>query len=210
MRNNPHPRPRCPRCLMTRSLCICDIAPRLSLNTRVAVVMHVRESVRPSNTGRLVPLALANSFVCLRGIRDTPTDTSGMIPDGTQGLVLYPSADAQELKQDHLSHINEPVTLVVLDGNWNQAAKMAKREPALAGLPRVKLPAGPVSSFRLRTQSDPARVCTFEAVARALGVIEGPQVQRTLEAFFTVMVERMLWARGKLKIDEVTGGIPDP
>lgn len=209
MRNNPHPRPRCPRCLMTQGLCICDLAPRLALRTRVAVIMHVRESIRPSNTGRLVPLALANSFVCLRGLRGRPTDTAGMVPDGSQGLVLYPSADAQELKQDYFSPIMKPLSLVVLDGNWNQAAKMAKREHALDGLPRVKLPAGPVSNFRLRTQSDPARVCTFEAVARALGLIEGPEVQARLEAFFTVMVERMLWARGKLRREDVQGGIPD-
>lgn len=193
---------------MTQSLCICDIAPRLDLRTRVAVIMHVRESIRPSNTGRLVPLALANSFVCLRGLRDKPTDTAGMVPDGSQGLVLYPSPDARELKQDYISPIKKPVTLIVLDGNWNQAAKMAKRERALDGLPRVKLPAGPISNFRLRTQSDPARVCTFEAVARALGAIEGAEVQRKLESFFTVMVERMLWARGKLAANEVAGGLP--
>ena len=170
--------------------------------------MHVHESVRPSNTGRLVPLALANSFICLRGLKDQRTQTEGMIPPGTQGLVLYPSADSRELNQDYLSPIITPITLVALDGNWNQASKMAKREPALAGLPKVHLAAGPLSQFRLRTQSDPARVCTFEAVARALGVIEGTGVQEQLEEFFTIMVERMLWARGKLKPDEVAGGIP--
>ena len=193
---------------MTQSLCICGIAPHLSLRTRVAVIMHVREAVRPSNTGRLIPLALANSFVCLRGIRDQRTQTAGMIPPETQGLVLYPAPDSGELNQDYISPIKKPVTLVVLDGNWNQAAKMAKREPALADLPKVHLAAGPVSQFRLRTQSDPARVCTFEAVARALGAIEGPEVQKELEGFFTIMVERMLWARGKLKTDQVTGGLP--
>ena len=208
MRNNPNPKPRCPVCLMAQQLCICDIAPHLSLRTRVAVVMHVHESVRPSNTGRLVPLALANSFVCLRGQKDRRTQTEGMIPPGTQGLVLYPSADSRELNQDYLSPIITPITLVALDGNWNQASKMAKREPALASLPKVHLAAGPLSQFRLRTQSDPARVCTFEAVARALGVIEGEAVRKTLEDFFIVMVERSLYLRGKLKRDEVTGGVP--
>jgi DTW domain-containing protein len=193
---------------MTQSLCICGVALHLALRTRVAVVMHVREAVRPSNTGRLIPLALANSFVCLRGQRDQRTRTEGMIPPDSQGLVLYPSADSHELNQDYLSPIKKPVTLVVLDGNWNQASKMAKREPALVSLPRVHLASGPLSQFRLRTQSDPARVCTFEAVARALGAIEGTDVQQKLEAFFTIMVERMLWARGKLKASEVTGGLP--
>ncbi len=172
--------------------------------------MHVRELVRASNTGRLVPLALVNSFMCLRGQKDKPTDTAGMIPPGTQGLVLTASDDSQELNQAFLDNIHIPVTLIALDGNWNQAAAMSKREPSLLDLPRVHLSAGPESNFRLRTQTDPARVSTFEAIARALGLIEGQAVQEKLEAFFSIMVERMLWARGKLTKEEVAGGIPSP
>ena len=95
MRNNPNRQPRCPRCRMTWSLCVCDLAPRLSLRTRVAVIMHVSEIVRSSNTGHVVPMVLANSFVCVRGIKDRPTETAGMVPAGSQGLVLYPSSDSQ-------------------------------------------------------------------------------------------------------------------
>lgn len=208
MRNNPNRQPRCPRCRMTWSLCVCDLAPWLSLRTRVAVIMHVKETVRPSNTGHVVPMVLANSFVCLRGIKDRPNETAGMIPPGSQGLVLYPSSDSQELTADYLRNIRQPVTLVVLDGNWRQAGKMVRHESALDGLPRVRLAAGPASRFRLRAQFGRARVCTFEAAARALGTIEGAEVQARLEAFLTIMIERMLWARGRLKRAEVAGGIP--
>lgn len=193
---------------MVRSLCVCGLAPGLELRTRVAVIMHVGESVRSSNTGRLVPLALANSFVCLRGVRHQPTETGGMIPDGSRGLVLYPSPGSAELDGRAAALGGRPLTLIVLDGNWNQAAKMARREPVLKDLPRVKLPPGPPSSFRLRVQGDPARVCTFEAVSRALGVIEGAEVQARLEEFLTAMVERMLWSRGRLKASQVAGGVP--
>ena len=208
MRNNPNRQPRCPRCRMTWSLCVCDLAPRLSLRTRVAVIMHVSEIVRSSNTGHVVPMVLANSFVCLRGIKDRPTETAGMVPAGSQGLVLYPSSDSQELTADYLRNVRQPVTLVVLDGNWRQAAKMLRHVTGLDGLPRVRLAAGPASRFRLRAQFSPARVCTFEAAARALGTIEGAEVQARLEEFLTIMVERMLWARGKLRRAEVAGGIP--
>ena len=157
MRNNPNRQPRCPRCRMTWSLCVCDLAPRLSLRTRVAVIMHVSEIMRSSNTGHIVPMVLANSFVCLRGIKDRPTETAGMVPAGSQGLVLYPSSDSQELTADYLRSVRQPVTLVVLDGNWRQAGKMVRHEPGLDGLPRVRLAAGPASRFRLRAQLSPAR-----------------------------------------------------
>jgi DTW domain-containing protein YfiP len=113
------------------------------------------------------------------------------------------------LDRDFPEKLDGSAALIVLDGSWSQAARMARREPALRSLPRVKLPPGPRSSYRLRTQQDPARVCTFEAVARALGVLEGPEVQQALESFFRVMVERMLWARGKLRASEVAGGLPE-
>lgn len=208
MRNS-REKPRCLNCLMTRELCICPLAPRLELGTRVGLIMHVSERSRTSNTGRLVPLALANSCIRLRGDRSGPTESFGLVPPGHAGLVLYPSSDSMVLDGALAEKIVRPAALIVLDGSWSQAARMARREPALRGLPRVKLPPGPPSAYRLRAQQDPSRVCSFEAVARALGVLEGPEVQKALESFFRVMVERMLWARGKLKASEVAGGIPE-
>lgn len=206
---NTREKPRCPKCLMTRELCICGLAPRLELETRVGLIMHVSERCRTSNTGRLVPLALSNSCICLRGDRSGPTESSGLVPPGHRGLVLYPSSDSVVLDGEFTKSLDGPAALIVLDGSWSQAARMARREPSLRALPRVKLPPGPPSSYRLRAQQDPARVCTFEAVARALGVLEGPDVQAALERFFRVMVDRMLWARGKLRASEVAGGIPE-
>ncbi len=170
--------------------------------------MHVSERGRTSNTGRLVPLALSNSYVCLRGDRNGPTESSGLVPDGYCGLVLYPSSDSVALDRAFAEGLDGPAALIALDGSWSQAARMARREPSVRNLTRVRLPPGGPSSYRLRTQSHPSRVCTFEAVARALGVLEGPAVKSVLERFFCIMVERMLWARGKLKPEEVTGGLP--
>jgi DTW domain-containing protein YfiP len=64
--------------------------------------------------------------------------------------------------------------------------------------------------YRLRHHPDPRFVATFEAVARALGILEGPAVQADLERVFQVVVERMLWSRGRLATERVTGGIPPP
>jgi glutamine phosphoribosylpyrophosphate amidotransferase len=52
-------------------------------------------------------------------------------------------------------------------------------------------------------------VCTFEAIARILGVIEGATVQQELEVLFRKFVGRQLWSRGDLQADEVVGGIPE-
>jgi hypothetical protein len=49
----------------------------------------------------------------------------------------------------------------------------------------------------------------MEAIARALGLLEGPHVQEALERVFRIVVERALWARGTLATAGVTDGIPE-
>lgn len=194
---------------MTQNLCACDITPRLEIETRLGLIMHHLESLRTSNTGHLIALAINHSRICIRGLPNQRTDTEGLIPEGYAGLVLYPSSCSVELTKELVAVFSKPLVLIALDGNWNQAAKMARRENVLEALPKVHLSSGPPSDFRLRTQSDVRRVCTFEAVARALGIIEGPVIQQKLEEFFQVMVERMLKARGKLRQGESFGKVFD-
>jgi hypothetical protein len=50
---------------------------------------------------------------------------------------------------------------------------------------------------------------TLEAVAGALGVIEGPAVEAELARLFAAVVERTLWSRGSLPIERCTTGIPE-
>ena len=194
---------------MTQNLCACDIAPHLEIGTRLGLIMHHLESLRTSNTGRLISLAINHSRICIRGLPNQRTDTEGLIPAGYAGLVLYPSPCSVELTKELVAAFSKPLILIALDGNWNQAAKMVRRESVLETLLKVHLAWGPPSDFRLRTQSDVRRVCTFEAVARALGIIEGPVVQQQLEEFFQVMVERMLKARGKLRKGETFAKVSD-
>jgi DTW domain-containing protein YfiP len=124
-----------------------------------------------------------------------------------QAVVLFPSPGAVCLST---LVDGPPVTLVVPDGNWRQATRAVRRSPGMAALPRVTLPEGPPSRYRLRSHPDPQRISTFEAVARALGILEpdGPALQAHLEAAFDRFVERSLFTRGQLAPQDVTGGIP--
>jgi DTW domain-containing protein YfiP len=168
--------------------------------------MHVAEKNLTSNTARLATHALVNSEIRLRGLPDQRVESEGL---GENALVLFPSDDAEELTPELVAGLAQPVTLVVPDGTWRQARKAAQREPGLQGLRRVKLPAGgPPSEYRLRVEPNDHSVCTFEAIARALGVLEGPEVQAKLETLFRVSVGRTLWARGLISASEVPGGIP--
>jgi DTW domain-containing protein len=100
------------------------------------------------------------------------------------------------------------VTLIVPDGNWRQASKVRARVPGLCAIPCVTLSAPEPSRYRLRSEAHPHGLATMEAIARALGLLEGPAVRHALEHVFDVMVERTLWMRGSLAEGLVTGGIP--
>jgi len=176
--------------------------------TRVVVLMHSKERVRMSNSARLAALFLAGGEVRIRGAKGRPLDPEGVRSAEHYNVVLFPSADADVLDSGWSPPDDRPVNLIVPDGNWGQVRRLVRREPALAGLPHLRLPAGPPSRFRLRSQPRADGLATFEAIARALGCFEGAAVQTPLDYVFDVMVERTLWTRGQLDAGQVTGGIP--
>jgi len=187
---------RCGACRMHSRDCICSLIPRLQLQTRVVVVMHHREWSKPTASAPLFAQVASSCEIRLRGRKDVPFDASGIVVPERRTLLLYPSEDARVLSPELVAEDPRPITLVVPDGSWRQAAKITQREPALQGLTRV-VPAdmGP-SRYRLRHEPKPGGLGTFEAIARALRILEGEEVYAGLDALFTTMVERTLATRG--------------
>lgn len=199
---------KCAHCRIYRPLCLCgDIVP-LILDTRVTLYMHWRERLRATNTGWLACLALPNSEIRLRGAREQELRPAEPAPL-KNALLLFPSKDAVELTPEWLARQPRPVTLVVPDGSWNQAKKVPYRESELAGVANVKLPVGAPSCYRLRRSPHVQNLSTLEAIARALGIIEGREVQVALESLFLKMVERRLWSMGQLRLEECVTVIPE-
>ena len=200
--------PRCQRCALHEYLCVCEDLEAIHTRCRVSILMHIKEFAKTSNSGRVLHLALKNSEIRIRGQKERPMQTTDLELSEYRNVVLFPSESAVKLSSAWLSEDPRPVHLIVPDGNWRQAKRMLKREPLLKRLPQVCLPDGLPSKYRLRSHPDPKRVATFEAVARALGILESPTTQKKLEYIFDMAVERALWTRGRLAAEEATGGIP--
>jgi DTW domain-containing protein YfiP len=184
---------------MRIDLCVCAAAPGLDLRTQVVVIMHFREIPLTTNTARLATLALKNSEIRVRGLPEQPLKTNDLGTDSREWWVLYPDETAEVLDREWTLKRAKPVTLIVPDGNWAQAKKAFKREPGLQRFPRVKLPPGPPSKYWLRAAPRPEALSTYEAIARAMGALEGADVQARMEQFFDLMVERTLMARGQAR-----------
>lgn len=198
----------CLRCRLRQNLCVCDLMPHFDLKTRIVLLMQCREYKVSSGTGHLIPKILPHSEIRFRGMSNKiELSTQGLSDNTRETFLLFPDPGAQVLDEAFVRNRTKPVTLIVPDGNWRQASKMVRRIEGLRRFPKVILPLGPPSTYRLRRGQRENGVCTFEAVSRALGILEGKEVQEQMDYFFRVMVERVLWMRGKLKAQEVFGGL---
>ena len=194
---------RCKDCRLHLSLCLCERVPRIETRTRLVLVIHRFEDRKTTNTGRLAARCLAGSEVHVRGAIDRPSDAIALAP-GSEPVLLFPHEDARPLAE----FAGRALTLIVPDGTWGQAARVRSRVPGLRDVPTARLPPGPPTRYKLRSESHSDGLATIEAIARALGILEGPQVQTVIEEVFETLVERTRWSRGELSASEMRTGLP--
>lgn len=188
--------PRCAACRLHQPDCLCALLPRLSNTTPVTIVVHARDADRPSNTGWLVERVLARSTMVVHGGRGVPFD--GSRPKGPERqepalagacLVLHP--DGRPLGPGD----REAAHLIVPDGSWSQVRRMLHRVDTLASgelvaLPRERTQRAWPSTLAMRREPAEGWVCTFEAVARALGVLESKDLEAKMLDVLSEVVRR--------------------
>lgn len=181
---------------MHEERCLCEFIPSYELETRLVLVMHCRETEKPTATGPLALAALKNSELHLQGLPHQPLDLTHLHEQGRRVVVLFPADDAVELTPQFRAQDPRPVTLVVPDGNWRQASRVPKRVPGLQNAERVVLPQGRPTQWGIRRETREGGLATFEAIARAFGQLESPEIQEGMESVFHRMVETTLSMRG--------------
>ena len=82
------------------------------------------------------------------------------------------------------------------DGNWRQASKVFGRHPELKSIPKVKISTPNISKSHLRAEHSAEGMATLQAIAYALGVIEGPAVMQALLQLYQAKLEKTLFGRG--------------
>lgn len=156
---------RCPGCGLLPRLCLCPaLAARraqLACATRVLLVRHTAEAIKPSGTAKLVAATLPDARVVDWGLASGPHEVlAALVEAKPRGVLVFPGAGPPPP-----AHVD---TLVVLDGTWAQAKRMLQRVPGLAAWPRLSLPAPQVALPRLRRGARPEEMSTLEAVVAAL------------------------------------------
>ncbi len=168
--------------------CYCSTIETFELKTKVSFIMYKKERFLPSNTANLALNCLTNSKVFYRGYQNQPLKESFLEQNDYHPLFLYPDEDSEILSLDMLENIQLPINLIIPDGTWRQAQKVSQREKVLGQVQKVKLPPLPKSIYPLRRQKLENGVCTFEAMAYSLGMIEGLNAQKNLMKNFDKMI----------------------
>lgn len=181
----------CLECGLHRERCICALTPRLDLKTRLTLIVHAKELKRTTNSGRLATRALANSEMIVRGLG--PVEVP--LYSSYRPLLLFPGEGARELTNELLGASPRPVQLLVPDGNWRQASKVALRQPELTGVERVMISRINEAKVHLRRENQPAGMSTLEAVAWAMRVLEGEGAFRSLREFYLAKLHATLAGR---------------
>jgi len=208
---------RCPDCRLHLRLCLCAELPRIATRTRLVLLVHQLELRKTTNTGHLALRCLGNSQAVVRG-RPLPGalgpagdgllahDPGSSTPprwllEAERPALLFPAPEAREL--DQLAPEDRPGTLIVPDGTWSQASRARNRIPGLGAITCVRLAENLISAYRLRRDRRPGRLSTLEAIAHALGALEGLEglaVKEALLAVHRAAVERTLSTNGRLAL----------
>ncbi len=192
------PQDPCPECFLHKERCICANFPTLSLKTKISLVIHAKELKRTTNTGRLALKALINSEMRIRGKEHEALDLSDLLSSSYRTLLFYPSQNALELDEKLVKEDPRPIQLIVPDGNWRQASKVHYRHHELQSVPRVKISTPNTAKSHIRAETTEAGMATLEAIAMALGIIEGEQVKNTLMDIFQKKLDGTLLGRGRI------------
>jgi DTW domain-containing protein YfiP len=135
----------------------------------------------------------------VRGDTREALDLSDLLNDDYHPLLFYPSVDAIELDAHFMKQIKKPVLLIVPDGNWRQASKVHYRHQELKDVPRVKIGTPNLAEHHLRAETTEAGMSTLQAIACAIGVIEGPEAGASLMSLYEAKLKATLIGRGHLE-----------
>lgn len=175
--------------------CFCDKLNLIKLGTKVSFIMFRKEVNLPSNTAHVALKSLENSQNFERGHHGFSLEPNFINQYEYHPLFLFPAEDAVELTPKLLMEIDKPINLIIPDGTWRQAKKIHRREPLLESVQQVKITPSTKSIYPLRRQKFEEGLCTYEAMAQALKIIEGEETYRQVMINFEIFLNAHLTNR---------------
>lgn len=163
--------PRCPRCRIPHSHCLCQWLPAPQATAGVCLLMHDIEVLKPSNTGWLIADVVKDTWAFTWTRTGVDPRLLALLADPQwQPFVVFPQEYAAPQR------VTETVTLapgkrplfILLDATWTEARKMFRKSPYLDALPVLSLQPEALSRYCLRRYTRGEHLCTAEVAALCL------------------------------------------
>ena len=179
---------RCDRCRFALRWCICAAFEAIECPLEIDVLIHHREFMRPTSTGRLINRVIPASRRHLFR-RETPPGRETIALPGRTLWILHPRGEP-------LPAVVPPagVQLLLLDASWPEAARMTQTVASWGRL--VRLPMSGPSRYRLREQQLAGNYSTIEALLFLLSALGLTKEEAKLRLQFELHVYAGLRARG--------------
>lgn len=190
--------PRCERCRVPFSHCLCPWLPTIESDCGVCLLMHDIEPLKPSNTGWLIADVVRDTFAFTWQRTGVDPRLLALLADPQwQPLVIFPGEYAESrrvVEQVERENAKRPL-FILLDATWTEARKMFRKSPYLDGLPVLSLRPEALSRYRLRRSTRSDHLCTAEVAALCLDLAGDSAAANTLDALLDVFTEHYLGAK---------------
>lgn len=197
--------PRCPRCRVKYSHCLCAYQPHVSSQAAVCLLMHDVEALKPTNTGWLIADVISDTFAF--GWQRTHVDP-GLLTllqdDRFQPWLVFPGEFVQPAERVVNTVVPTPgkrPLFILLDATWTEARKMFRKSPYLDRLPVLSLAPEEISRYRLRRSRRDDHFCTAEVAAMCLALAGEAEAAQALDTWLDLFSSHYLAAKR---------GLPNP
>ena len=195
--------PRCSHCQFAPRWCVCAGLRLVPCPLPVAILLHRRESRRPTSTGRLLQRVVPSARTHLYA-PDAPPSQESVLHPGCEPWILHPQGERVPAGAQAST-----TQVILLDGNWREASRMLRRIESW-GRP-VALPADSSSRYRLRNQHAEGMYSTAETLILLLEHLGLGQPASELRLQFELHVYAGLRSRGATReAEEFLAASPIP
>ncbi|MFY1667067.1 tRNA-uridine aminocarboxypropyltransferase [Pseudomonas sp. Pseu.R1] len=196
--------PRCPRCRVIESYCLCKWKPTVEAKSAVCLLMYDTEPLKPTNTGWLIADVIQDTEAFGWSRTEVDERLPALLDDPQwQPYIVFPGefvASERVVTEVNLAPGKRPL-FILLDATWPEARKMFRKSPYLDRLPVLSLEPEQMSRYRLRRSKRDDHFCTAEVAALCLELAGDQQAAEVLDAYLDVFSAHYLGAKFQLLID---------
>ncbi|MCE8033864.1 MAG: DTW domain-containing protein [Halomonas sp.] len=203
---------RCLGCNLPVLNCLCPYRVNAGSESRVWLITHPLEHLKPTNTGRLIRDVLPETEV-FTWYRTTPDERLLALLDDPcfSPFVIFP--DDQPDYADRVVGMGavgeakasgKTPVFILLDGTWRQARRIFRKSPYLDRLPVLPLATSRLTRYQLRKPASRAHLCTAEVAAELLRQSGDAAAAQVLDDYFDAFNVSYAASRRYEKIEQPT------